>query len=177
MCIVGLGTKGEGRQCVYLFLILSVPWHICIPHLLSPLWMEIKNIREKGSFFESSSRLTIFISCSDSHESCHSCFSSTHAHGACSKSWRFPLKRKQWSESHTTEPENKTNTHRQKQFSIKSSWKNVWTHKSNRNRVLKYFMVVKCLTFLWITCKSFRGELTETGTLCTLQENTFMHGL
>lgn len=47
----GFRDTGRGR-CVYLFFILSplsVSWHICIPHLLSPLWIEIK--KKERRFF------------------------------------------------------------------------------------------------------------------------------
>lgn len=98
--IEGLGTEGGGGMGVYLyFFILS----LCLLTYLysSSSVSSLKRNKKKERrvhFFESSSRLTIFISCSDSHESCHSCFSSTHVHGACGESWRFPLKRMQWSE-------------------------------------------------------------------------------
>ena len=41
-----------------------------------------------------------FLSCSDSHESCHSCFSSSPVRGAClcvcGEAWRWPLSRAEW---------------------------------------------------------------------------------
>lgn len=94
---------------------LSISWHICVAHLPDSSLNRSKKKKEREirvHFFESASRLTIFISCSDSHESCHSCFSSTHVHGACGDSWRWSLKRMQWSERESqTKLESSTNTH------------------------------------------------------------------
>lgn len=107
--IQGFVTEGGGGEYIY-FYSLSVSWHICIPHLLFSLWIEIIKI-EGVHFCESSSRLTIFLSCSDSHESCHSCSSSTCLWSV----WRvleIPAEAKAMvRNSRTTEPKNNKTHH------------------------------------------------------------------
>lgn len=116
--IEGLGTEGGGL-CLFIFYSISLCLltYLYSSSSVSPLKRNLKNQRDRSvHFFESSSCLTIFISCSDSHESCHSCFSSTHVHGACGESWRFPLKRMQWSgivtQSSQRITQTRTHTHR-----------------------------------------------------------------
>ena len=142
---VGYGRFRDRRRgrFVYLFLSLCLLTYLYSSSSVSPLKRNKEKKREEALiffFFESSSRLTIFISCSDSHESCHSCFSSTHVHGACGESWRFPLKRMQWSEmeSHNQAREKHKHTENTREISIRSGRIRVPTRKNNDgNRALK----------------------------------------